>query len=285
MAALALVAGFALVGCTQEAPKTEDKPAEQTNTPPPAEESHDPVELQIFAANSLTKAMADVQALYQEDHSWVTFKDTQYKSSGELNELLAAGSYADILISASKGKMDDADKAGYIDPATRFDMFRNDLVIVTSSSSTISDVTLADVAAGKYTVAVGDESVPAGNYACQALNTVGCYSDASGIGGTFTGALAEEGKVVLDTSVGNVCKKAQSGDVDIAFVYTSDVYRFEGVKIVGTVAESAHKPIIYPAAVCKDSKFSQDAQDFLDWAISDPKALAAWQKWGFELVG
>ncbi len=55
--------------------------------------------------------MEEVQAAYIEDgHSNVTFADTQYKSSGELNEMLGAGSYADLLISASKSSMDTAVK-------------------------------------------------------------------------------------------------------------------------------------------------------------------------------
>ena len=149
------------------------------------------MELQLFAANSLSKAMDAVQALYVQDHDWVTFKDTQYLSSGELNEQLAGGAYADVLISASKAKMDEAVDAGYVDAATRFDMFKNDLVMVsgrefrTGRRRTVSTkLPLADIATGDYTVAVGDDSVPAGNYANQALSTVGCYVDASGKSGS-----------------------------------------------------------------------------------------------------
>ena len=133
-------------------------------------------------------------------------------------------------------------------------MFKNDLVIVSKEGSGLKDVTLQDIADGKYTFCVGDESVPAGNYADQALSTVGVYvpsgddegktgKDISGKNGSF----AEDYNPVLDTSVGNVCKHAQSGDVDVAFVYTSDVYRFGGVEIVGTVPADTHKNIVYPA--------------------------------------
>ncbi len=269
---LALVGAFALVGCSSNQQGSSQQQQKPT------------VQLQIFAANSLTKAMAEVQELYTKSHSNVTFADTQYKSSGELNEMLAAGSPADILISASKGKMDDAATAGFIDPATRFDMFKNDLVMVTAEGSAITSCTLEDIAAGKYKVAVGDESVPAGNYADQSLYTVGCYSNPAGIGGEFTGALAAPGMVVLDTSVGNVAKHAQSGDVDIAFVYTSDVYRFGGVKVVGTVPAGTHKAIVYPGAVTAQTKYAAEANDFLKWCVSDQEAIKVWQKWGFELV-
>lgn len=285
--AAALAAMVAMVGCSSE-----QKSEEATDEKAATETTAEPVELQVFAANSLSKAMEEVQAAYIEDgHSNVTFADTQYKSSGELNEMLGAGSYADLLISASKGSMDTAAKEGYVDEGTRVDMFKNDLVIVSKGSSGLKDVTLQDIADGKYTFCVGDESVPAGNYADQALSTVGVYipsgddegktgKDISGKKGSF----AEGYNPVLDTSVGNVCKHAQSGDVDVAFVYTSDVYRFGGVEIVGTVPADTHKNIVYPGAITSQSKNVEATQEFLDWCQNSEKAQEIWQKWGFELA-
>ena len=49
----------------------------------------EPVELQIFAANSLTKAMDEAQELYTSQHPNVTFAPTQYEGSGTLVEMLA----------------------------------------------------------------------------------------------------------------------------------------------------------------------------------------------------
>lgn len=285
--AAALAAMVAMVGCSS-GQKSEETTGEKATTETTAE----PVELQVFAANSLSKAMEEVQAAYIEDgHSNVTFADTQYKSSGELNEMLGAGSYADLLISASKGSMDTAVKEGYVDEGTRVDMFKNDLVIVSKEGSGLKDVTLQDIADSKYTFCVGDESVPAGNYADQALSTVGVYipsgddegktgKDISGKNGSF----AEGYNPVLDTSVGNVCKHAQSGDVDVAFVYTSDVYRFGGVEIVGTVPADTHKNIVYPGAITSQSKSVEATQEFLDWCQNSEKAQKIWQKWGFELA-
>ena len=285
--AAALAAMVAMVGCSSE-----QKSEEATDEKAATETTAEPVGLQVFAANSLSKAMEEVQAAYIEDgHSNVTFADTQYKSSGELNEMLGAGSYADLLISASKGSMDTAVKEGYVDEGTRVDMFKNDLVIVSKEGSGLKDVTLQDIADGKYTFCVGDESVPAGNYADQALSTVGVYvpsgddegktgKDISGKNGAF----AEGYNPVLDTSVGNVCKHAQSGDVDVAFVYTSDVYRFGGVEIVGTVPADTHKNIVYPGAITSQSKNVEATQEFLDWCQNSEKAQGIWQKWGFELA-
>ena len=171
-------------------------------------------------------------------------------------------------------------------------MFNNDLVIVTKEGGDLAgrDISLEDIAAGKYTLAVGDENVPAGNYACQSLTTVGGYlepdgatgADATGKGGEFSATL--QPKVTLGGKVGDVCKYAESGEVDIAMVYTSDVYRMGGVAICSVVPNDTHKAITYPGAVCADSKNAEAAQAFLEWCMTDEDANQIWEKWGFELA-
>ena len=286
--ALSLTSVFALAGCAnneaEEAPKEETPTQEEA----PTAETHEKVELQIFAANSLTEALAEVQELYKEDHDWVSFADTQFLASGDLVANLEGGASADLLITASKGTMDTAEEGKLVDTSTRFDMFSNDLVFVAAEDSDIKDVTLEDIAAGTYTVAVGDDNVPAGNYAAQALSTVGSYVDPAGkTGADITGKDGEYVGIspLLGAKVGDVCAYAETGDVDVAIVYSSDVYRFGGVKIVGTVAENTHKPIIYPAAITTDSQYSEEVQEFLDWATTDAAAKKVWQNWGFELIG
>lgn len=298
LCAFALMGVFALSACSGNTEATPDEATvveteTETAEAPESEPATDPVELQIFAANSLSKAMEDVQALYTQEHPEVTFADSQYEASGTLNEMLAGGAYADILITASKGTMDTAVEEGYVDETTRFDMFTNDLVIVAGADSDIDKLELEDLASGSYTLAVGDASVPAGNYAKQSLTTTDpqCWisadgsigKDCAGTDGTFEGTPLE-GLVTEGSSVGNVCSYANSGDVDVAMVYSSDVYRFGGVKIVSVVPNDTHKSILYPAAVCADSKHAEAAAEFLDWAFTNEDAIKIWQEWGFELA-
>lgn len=291
-----MVVTLGLGGCAssnsnQDVAAAANEPQEQA-APAKAEgePAGEPVELQIFAANSLTKAMDDAQALYREQHPEVTFAPTQYEGSGTLVEMLAAGQYADVLITASAGKMDDAVEAGYVEGGTCQTMFNNDLVIVTKEGGELAgeDISLESIAAGEYTLAVGDESVPAGNYACQSLTTVGGYlepdgatgPDATGKGGEFSETLRP--KVSLGGKVGDVCKYAQDGQVDIAMVYTSDVYRMGGMSICTVVPGDTHKPITYPGAVCAGSKHAEAAQAFIDWCMADEDCARIWEEWGFE---
>lgn len=280
-ASCALVAAVGLTGCTGGSTEASSSASQE-----------DAIELQVFAANSLEKAMNEVQELYTEQ-TGVTFADTQYEGSGALNEMLAGGAYADALITASRATMDTAEEEGYIIPATRFNMFTNDLVLAAGMNSAIESLTLQDLTSGEYTLAVGNANVPAGNYAKQALTTTDpqCWisadgtvgADCSGKDGTFEGTPLE-GKVTEGSSVGNVCQYANSGDVDIAMVYSSDVFRFGNVKIVGVTPADSHKSIVYPAAVCTGSEYAEQTQAFLEWAFTDEDAIKIWQEWGFEIA-
>lgn len=281
----ALVSAIGLTGCAGSDASSSAESSASSDAP------QSDVQLQIFAANSLEKAMDEAQELYTQQ-TGVTFADTQYDASGTLNEKLNGGAYADVLITASKGTMDTAIDNGYVDEATNEIMFTNDLVIATKEDGELTniDITLEDIAAGTYTLSVGDENVPAGNYACQALSTVGAYvepngttgADATGTGGTFSEVL--QPKVTLGDKAGSVCKYAETGDVDIAMVYSSDVYRFGGVSICSVVPNDTHKAITYPGAVCADSNYAEAAQDFLTWCLTDEDCAKIWQKWGFELA-
>lgn len=239
------------------------------------------VELQIFAANSLEKAMPEVQALYTEK-TGVTFADTQFKASGDLIEQMRAGAQVDALITASKGTMDDAVAGGLVDEATRLDMFVNDLVVVKAESSDVEIASLEDVKNIEGKVAIGDAvTVPAGKYANQALSTIGLYTGAAGDDGVYAPEFAD--RVALADKVGTAAKYVSTGDATIGFVYSSDIFRYDGIEQAFVCPEDTHKPIVYPGAVAASSEHAKAAADFLDFCLNDADAQKVWAKYGFEL--
>ena len=240
-------------------------------------------ELQIFAANSLEKALPEVQKLYTEKNPDVTFAESQFKGSGELVEQIEAGATPDILITASKSTMDDAESASYIDSSSRKDMFKNDLVIVAAEDSDITISDLKDVAKIDGKIAIGEASaVPAGKYANQSLASVNLYSNAEGVDGKYASSISK--KVVSADKVGTAAKWVSSGNCDIAFVYSSDVYRYDNIKVIYTVPADTHKDIIYPGAVCANAANSEAAAKFIDFCMTDPEAQQIWANYGFQLI-
>ena len=181
--ALALIASLAIAGSVAGCSGNTAAQGSAEAAGSSSTQSAEKVELQIFAANSLEKALPEVQALYTEQ-TGVTFADTQFKASGDLVEQMRAGAQVDALITASKGTMDDAVEADLVDESTREDMFVNDLVIVKAEGSDLAISSIEDVASLDGRIAIGDAAtVPAGKYANQALASVGLYTNAEGVDG------------------------------------------------------------------------------------------------------
>jgi molybdate transport system substrate-binding protein len=180
--------------------------------------------------------------------------------------------------------MDTAVENGSVDEATRIDMFGNDLVIIRASGSDIAVTGVNAVLDAAITqIAIGDAAtVPAGAYANQALNAAGLYSSDTGKDGEYDPSIA--GKIVLADKVGTAANYVATGDCQIGFVYSSDVYRYDGIEIAYAVPADQYKPIIYPGAVVSGSANAAAAQDFLNFCLTDPDAQAIWSQYGFQVL-
>ena len=279
--ALALVSAFALAGCSSSS-------SSSSSASSASSAAKSDVTLQIFAANSLEKALPEVQALYTQK-TGVQFGDTQFKASGDLVSQLAADSTAaDVLITASTATMDTASKNGSIADDTRADMFKNDLVLCAAKGSSLKITDLAELGtnADITSFALGEpNTVPAGKYAVQSLKAAGLcdYPDGDTIEVTWDASVADKVNAGAD-KVGTVAKYVSSGEAQLGFVYSSDIYRYDGIEAIYTVPADMHKAIKYPGAVAKDSKYADEAAKFLEFCTTDPEAVKIFQQYGFELA-
>lgn len=273
-------AGLGLAGCSGNSGNAAADKGSDAGSASKSSKKSD-VTLQIFAANSLEKALPEVQDLYT-DETGVKFADTQFKASGDLVEQMKAGADVDVLITASKGTMDDAEAAELVDTDTRENMFVNDLVIIRAEGSDTKVEGIADVANLDGKIAIGDaKTVPAGKYANQALASVGLYTGTEGDDGDYDASIAD--KVALADKVGTAAKYVSTGDCIVGFVYSSDIYRYDGVEEAFVCPEDSHKPIVYPGAVAESSKEAEEAKKFLDFCMTNKSAQKIWAKYGFEL--
>ena len=273
-ASLSLVACFGLAGCGGGG-----KAAAPTSD----------VELQIFAANSLEKALPEVQALYTAQ-TGVTFADTQFKSSGDLVAELEGGAAADALITASASTMDTAVADGFCAADAVTTMFVNDLVVVAGNDSTISITDLKELATNDAitSISIGDPNAgPAGKYAVQSLEAAGLCKITENEDKTIS---VEYDKSIADKindgadKVGTVASYVNEGQCDVGLVYTSDLYRYDGIQNVYTVPADMHKAIQYPGAAITESANAETVADFLNFCMTNEEALKIWQQYGFELA-
>ncbi|MFG6079868.1 molybdate ABC transporter substrate-binding protein [Paracoccus litorisediminis] len=225
-------------------------------------------EITIFAAASLKTALDEIAAKWQESHDDKVV--ISYAGSSKLAQQIQAGAPADIFISASTDWMDEVQKSGDIDEATRTDILGNTLVLVGTGKPASAEVTElpALLADGKLAMALVN-SVPAGQYGKQSLEKLGLWSKV-------------EPQVAQADNVRAALMLVATGEAPLGIVYGSDAVAEPGVGVVGTFPADSHDAIIYPGAVTKNADTPQAAA-FLQSLKADP-AKSVFEAQGFTVL-
>jgi molybdate transport system substrate-binding protein len=221
----------------------------------------------VSAAISLKDSLDEVGHLYATRHpaAKVVFN---YGGSGTLGRQIEQGAPVDVFFSAAEKEMDDLATQGLVATETRRDIVANSLVLITPASSTMvrgfEDLSRLQVSA----IALGEpETVPAGMYARQTLEHMGFFA-------------AIQKKIVYAKDVRAVLTYVETGNADAGFVYRTDALTSKKVRVVATAPADSHDPIVYPAAVLKNSKNAAAAREFVGF-LEGPEARAAFGKYGF----
>jgi molybdate transport system substrate-binding protein len=227
------------------------------------------VSLTISAAASLQETLGEVETLYRFDHTAVDFRNN-FGSSGTLAREIEQGAPVDVFISAAARPMDNLEEKGLLAVGTRANLVHNSLVLIAPLDSKLKEFAELGEKSTRL-IAVGDPaSVPAGEYAQQTLNTLHLYDQV-------------KAKMVLAKDVRQVLTYVETGNADAGFVYATDAQMSHGARVVAVVPESAHDPIVYPAAVVKTSENQEEARRFVKF-LGSPEAKEIFTKHGYTLA-
>jgi molybdate transport system substrate-binding protein len=218
----------------------------------------------VAAAVSLTEALRDVAAAFEKQQGIrVTLN---LAASNVLARQIGAGSGADVFISADAAQMDAVAKEGLI--RRRVDLLVNQLVVAVRSDSSVALASTADLSKPEVRrIAIGDPAgVPAGVYAKQFLEKAGLWSRL-------------ESKIVPTASVRAALAALQSGDVDAAMVYRTDVGVAPSVRVA--FAPLPGPRVLYPAALLSSTPH---AGRFFAY-LRSPAAAAIFRRHGFDMAG
>lgn len=196
----------------------------------------------VSAASSLREVMAEVERAYEAAHP-----DTDVRvnlgSSGALRQQIEQGAEVDVFVSAAERPVDALEAAGRVDPRSRRVLAGNRVVLVVPAgrpSAVASWASLGEARVGR--VALGaPASVPAGEYALEALRSLGI-------------AEAVAKKAVYAQNVRQVLAYVESGNVDAGIVYATDAAASRGVRVVAAAPPGTHRPVTYVMAVVRDSR-------------------------------
>jgi len=227
----------------------------------------------VSAAISLKDALDELGPIFQvqqhrKNGGGGTAVTYNYGGSGTLARQIEQGAPVDVFFSAAEKQMDELAAQGLIAADTRRDLVGNALVLIAPAQPTalhsFQDLTGSAV----KTIALGETStVPAGMYARQTLEHLGLFA-------------ALERKIVYAKDVRAVLTYVETGNADAGMVYQTDANTSTKVRVIAVAPADSHDPILYPAAVLRDSKDKAAARAFLEF-LQGPDARAVFQKYGF----
>lgn len=245
-------------------PETEEADAEETDG-----EEAEPVNLLIAAAASLEYSMEDeLIPMFEEQNPGITVEGT-YDSSGKLQTQIEEGLDADVFFSAATKQMDALVEEGLVEESSVKDLLENKIVLIVLKGQEGNYSKFEDIA-NASTVALGDPaSVPAGQYAQEALGNLGLWD-------------AVSAKASFGTNVTEVLNWVAEGSADAGVVYATDAATKEdAVSVVAEApADSLAEPVIYPVGLVENSTKKDAAEKFMEFLSSDD-AAAVFEKYGF----
>lgn len=223
----------------------------------------------VAAATSLKNAYEDeLIPMFEEQYPGVTVEGT-YDSSGKLQTQIEEGLEADVFMSAATKQMKALDEEGMIASDTIVNLLENKIVLIVptgSDSKMDSFEKIGDAAS----IALGDpESVPAGQYAKEALTNLNVWDSI-------------QDKVSFGTNVTEVLNQVAAASADAGIVYATDAAsKADQVTVVAEAPEgSLEKKVIYPVAVVKATAHEDAAKAFVDF-LQTPEAIAVFESYGF----
>lgn len=226
--------------------------------------------LRLAAAASMEKVFTQkLIPMYQQKHPDVKIEGV-YDASGKLQAQIESGLAADVFISAANKQLQALAGKGYIDKSTVKPLLENKLVLIVpknNANPAIKD--FASFAMAKHP-AIGDPaSVPAGQYAQEALTKLGFWDEV-------------QAKASLGTNVTQVLNWVAEGSADAGLVYATDAALVKDkVKIIAEAPQgSLAKPVIYPVGVLKNAPQSVLAKDFAEFLQTD-EAMKIFEEYGF----
>ena len=221
--------------------------------------------LLVGAASSLREPLKTLAPSFAADQKVApTF---HFAASGVLQQQIQKGAPIDVFVSAGDKQMDRLEKAGLLVAGSRRVIAGNQLVLVVPSRSPLHSLRFQGLdSMAIRRIAIGDYSVPAGDYGRQTLAYYGLSE-------------AVKAKLVPLGSVRAVANAVAAGHVDAGIVYKSDAHNGPNLRIVAGAPEASHAPIRYSAAVITASRQAKLASAYLA-SLTTAQASQVFRRYG-----
>jgi molybdate transport system substrate-binding protein len=224
----------------------------------------------VFAAASTTNAMTDIARLFEKQNSGAVI--FSFASSSTLAKQIENGAPADIYLSANQEWMDYLAGKGMIVAGSRVDLLSNRIVLIAPVASSVEKVWIdagLDLIRllGDGRLAMGDpDHVPVGIYGKQAFEKLGLWNSL-------------KGRIAAAGDVRAALVMVERNETPLGLVYATDAAISKKVKVIGTFPEDSHPPVVYPAAMIRETDLSR----MFFALLKSKEAVDIFQKYGFSV--
>ncbi len=221
------------------------------------------ITLNVFAGSSLTESFNEIANSYHTLHPNVTVQ-FNYGGSQNLVRQIKNGANCDIFASADFINMKKASDAGLVKHSQVF--VKNKQVVIVPITNAAGIHSLHDLTKKGIKLDLAADVVPAGTYTRKILANMSMSPEygSSYKSKVLANVVSEEDEVKA------VVQKIQLNEADAGFVYQSDVTPSVANKvIVITIPNNFNVIAQYPIATVKSSKYPKEAQDFMNYILSN----------------
>jgi molybdate transport system substrate-binding protein len=225
--------------------------------------------LTVFAAASLTNALTEVDAQYENATGVKVIHS--FAASSALAKQIENGAPADVYISADLKWMNYLQDKSLINKTTRKNLLGNTLVLISPKGKSFdvkfdNNFDLSKTFDGR--LCTGDvESVPIGIYAKEALTNLGWWKDL-------------KSRLVGTQDVRGALAFVERGECLAGIVYETDAKASSKVDLVGVFPEASHSAVVYPVAAIASAK--DITYSYLTY-LQSKDALNVFKKYGFNI--
>jgi molybdate transport system substrate-binding protein len=222
-------------------------------------------DLRISVAASMTDVFKDLIEDFSREQPNIKVLPN-FGSSGGLAKQIYQGAPADLYVSANITWMQYLIDSQKIDSESLNTLAHNSLVLVGMNANSIKN--LSEISEMKRIGIGSPGSVPAGQYARQALAELGLYD-----------SLLQAGKLVMAKDVRQALIYADRGETTASFVYKTDALLARNAVILFEVPQHLYSRISYRMALTKTGAAKKEARIFYEFVAATAAKTVV--KYGF----
>jgi molybdate transport system substrate-binding protein len=222
--------------------------------------------IRLSAPASMTDVLKELISLYgvSGTHPQIV---PNFGPSGAMAKQINEGAPADLFISANQKWMTFLRDEQRIAPTTEKNLAGTTLVFVGKKNPAVT--AMADIVKLKQIAIGSPKSVPAGEYAAQAMERAGIYAQ-----------LERDKQLVLAKDVRQALTYAERGETEGAFVYRTDALLATNAIILFEVPQNLYDRVTYPIALTVDGAKKPEAMAFYAF-LTGPEAMHVLARYGF----